>query len=145
GQGVIRIVVNDEDRSGALYSSRRFYRPGNFLDRHVKNFDIGHALDANVAAFPKCPACIIVNLLLRIVGAPVLIIEQFVGYATVWLIHSNDVTAGRELTSLSLRFLILLAVSISGAGSSRSLGRNSNRELSRCSRNFASLHLKQPQ
>jgi hypothetical protein len=42
---------------------------------------------------------VVVNVSLRIVWRPVLIIKQCIGDATVWLVHANDIAARRNVRS----------------------------------------------
>ena len=56
----------------------------------------GDASNLHAEEFAEGPAGIVIGSLLRIVGAPVLVVEQGVGDAGVRLIHADDVAGLRE-------------------------------------------------
>src|SRR5207302_1545675 len=60
------------------------------------DFDVDDANGLRVEEFGEGPAGVVVRRALRIVGAPVLIVEQRIGNAAVRLIHADDIRTGRE-------------------------------------------------
>ena len=60
----------------------------------VEDFRIGDAHHLHVEKFAERPAGVVIGGFLRIVGAPILVIEQRVGDAGIGLVHADDVASG---------------------------------------------------
>ena len=97
GQRDVGVVVHQIDRSGTRDAARGTDRPGHLLDRRVEHFHVGDADSLDVEQLGKRPAGVVVRRLLRIVGAPILIVHQRIGDAAVRLIHANDERPGRKV------------------------------------------------
>ena len=67
------------------------------LHGSVKHLGIGDADHLHIEEFAKGPAGIVVRRFLRIIGTPVLMVEQRVRHTRIGLIHTNDIAPGREL------------------------------------------------
>ena len=79
-----------------LDSAGSFHRPFHASHFGVEHFDVGHARHLDVAELAEGPPGVVVDALLRIVGRPVLVVEQRVGDAAVGLVHAHHVGAGGE-------------------------------------------------
>ena len=93
---VVRVMVDREHRTGAHNAALGANLAGHALHRRVQNLRIGHTDGLRVEPFRERPARVVVRVLLRVVRAPVLVVEQRVRDARVRLVHSDDVRAGRE-------------------------------------------------
>ena len=96
GQRDVGIVVHEENGTAARDAALRTHLAADALHRRVEHFQIDDSRRLHVVQLAKGPAGVVIRRLLRIVRAPVLIIEQRVGNAAVRLIHAHDVPAGRE-------------------------------------------------
>src|SRR5262249_8758917 len=74
----------------------------------IEHFCIADPHHLNVAKFAKRPRGVVVDLLLRIVRTPVLIVQKHVRDSAVRLIHSHNVAARRKLASLSIGLLLIV-------------------------------------
>src|SRR5205809_7466811 len=97
-------MVDDKNRTTAIHATHRsqiaidaFHR--SFKDLYVRNPNCLH-----VSQLAEGPAGVVINILLGIAWAPVLIIEQSIGYPAVGLIHPHKVTARGERACLSFFF-----------------------------------------
>ncbi|MCG3160993.1 MAG: hypothetical protein JMDDDDMK_02089 [Acidobacteria bacterium] len=150
---VVGVVIDEINRAAAVHASYSLHFAIHFFHRRIERFDINHAHNLHVTQFAKRPGGVVVDVALRIVRRPVLIIEHHVGDAAVGLIHSHDVTARRERARGCLFFLLTaVAVAIArspGLCGSRARGfllrRQSDGERRGRAVNFAALHLQQPQ
>src|SRR5438105_3282970 len=100
-------MIDDEDLAASLYPAGRPNFAGHAFHRRSKDLKIRDPHDLHVVEFTEGPAGVIIDILLRIVRAPVLIVEQHIDDPAVGLIHAHDVAAGRELAGFS-RWLFLL-------------------------------------
>src|ERR1019366_6730680 len=82
---------------------------------------VGDARYLYVAELAEGPAGIVVDAFLRIVGGPVLVVEQGIGYAAIGLVHAQNVTGGGESARLGLGFF--------GGLSGRRFGRSIARSI----------------
>jgi hypothetical protein len=92
----VRVVIHEEDRSAVHDAALRPDVAPHFLHRGVEHLQVEDARGLDVEQLRERPAGVVVRRLLRIVRAPVLIVEQRVRDAAVRLIHADDVGAGGE-------------------------------------------------
>src|SRR4029077_11235197 len=84
GQRGLGAIIDGEDAAIALHAAGGLH----FVDAlhgSVQNFRVGDAENFYVEELAKSPAGVVVGSLLRVVGAPVLMIEQGVGDAGIGL------------------------------------------------------------
>ena len=115
-KGGLRVVVDGKRGSLALDASGRAdFRHG--IHGHIQDFCVRHPRHLHVKEFAEGPAGVVIRSFLRIVRAPVLVVQQSVGNAGVGLIHANDVTAYGEFACRGggrLRFLLLVFFAFGG-------------------------------
>ena len=68
--------------------------------RHIQDLRVGHADNLNIAEFAEGPRRVVVGTPLRIIGAPVLVIEQHVRDPAVGLIHADEIGIRGKLDKL---------------------------------------------
>ena len=90
---IITVVIDEKDTACSRHTTRRFDVAGDALHRNVEHFDICRPQCTNREAFGEGPTGVVVWILLRIVRAPVLIVEERVGDARVRLVHADDVAS----------------------------------------------------
>ena len=98
-QIVISVVIDQIDRAAAVNGAGRLHIALYQIHWRAQDLHICDADNLHIAWFSHCPRRIIVDISLRIVGRPVLIINQRVGYATARLVHAHDVRAGGNFLS----------------------------------------------
>ena len=103
GQSVVRVVADQENIARAPHSAGRRNRALDRSHAGIEHFGVRHARHHHVAQLAEGPAGIVVDILLRIVRRPVLVIEQCVRDAAIGLIHAQNVTAHREGARLRFR------------------------------------------
>ncbi|NBS60061.1 MAG: hypothetical protein EBS65_24095 [Betaproteobacteria bacterium] len=147
---VVRIVVDGVDHSRPSDAARRRQRTGDQLHRHVEDLAISNANGLHGETFREGPARVVVRGLLRILRAPVLIVEERVGNTRVRLIHADDVAPRWELTRFRRRRLGRVdgttASTTTSGGRSRTLHRHLRGERRRGTRDLDRLlahHLEQ--
>src|SRR5260370_40842197 len=91
-------MVDKINGATAIYSARRSHFAVDALHRGPKHFWICDAHDFDIRQLTHSPGRVVVDILLRIVWRPVLIIEESISNATVWLVHAHEVAARCELT-----------------------------------------------
>ena len=99
-ESVVAVVIDEEHGAGASHAALGLDVAGDTLHRDVQDLGVRRAQRAHAEALGEGPAGVVVRILLRIVRAPVLVVEQGVGDARVGLIHADDVAAGGELARL---------------------------------------------
>src|SRR6266849_1257561 len=92
------MIVDREDGAFALDAANgpKF---GDMLHWNREDFGVCDASDLHAEEFTEGPGGVVVGSGLRILGAPVLVVEQSVGGAGVGLIHANDIAAGGNVAS----------------------------------------------
>ncbi len=102
-QRVVGIVIDQEDLARAFHAAGRLHRAVARRSMAASSTFTSVTRDhLHVAEFAEGPAGVVVDALLRIVGGPVLIVEQRIGDAAVGLIHAQNVAAGGERARLGL-------------------------------------------
>ena len=141
-------MIDDVYRAAPLYAagSSNFATHGSH--RTIEHFHIRDSHHLNITKLPERPTRIVVDCFLRIVRAPILIVEKHIRDPAVRLIHSDDVAARRELSRLRLRLLLFLIGSrvrirfLVGGVRLSLLFLHGNRERCGRSRDFTTLELK---
>src|SRR6266849_6215309 len=92
------MIVDREDGAFALDAANgpKF---GDMLHWNREDFGVCDASDLHAEEFTEGPGGVVVRSGLRILGAPVLVVEQSVRGAGVGLIHANDIAAGGKVAS----------------------------------------------
>ena len=103
----VGVVIDEEDRAGVRDGAFGPDLAADFVNRRVEHLHISHADRRHVVQLGEGPAGVVVRRPLRIVRAPVLIVEQRIGDAAVRLIHADDVGAGGEGSRRRDSFLVL--------------------------------------
>src|SRR5260370_1618484 len=101
------MILNREDTSFAFYATG-YSQFGDALHRRLQDFRVSHARYLHTVEFAKRPSGIVVGSLLRILWAPVLMIQKSVRDARVRLVHANHVAARRKRLARWLRLLVFL-------------------------------------
>ena len=143
-------MIDQENIARALHPAGRGDRPLHRKHCGVEHLGVRHPRHLHVAQLAQGPAGVVVNILLRIVRRPVLVIEQRIGDAAIRLIHAQNVTSRREGARfrLGLRLWLVIATLFGGVGTAlgrRLLGRHHRRELRAGAGNFAALFLQHAQ
>src|SRR5437660_1494363 len=102
-------VVDGKDGAFALHATRGLH----FVDalhRDFEHFRVGDAKYFDVEELAEGPAGVVIRGFLRIVGTPVLVIEERVGDAGIGLIHADHYAAGGEFARRRLSLLFLFVI-----------------------------------
>ena len=97
---VVGVVVDRKHGAGAIHATRCGDRARHRCHRNLEDHGIYDTRCLHGERFRERPPRVVVRVFLRIVRAPVLIVENCVGDSRVRLVHPNDVRACRELALL---------------------------------------------
>src|SRR5439155_10786670 len=93
-QLIVGIMIDEISRTSSDYRTRRADFTVDAIHGRVKDLRVNYTNSRNIRELAHGPGGIVVNLSLRVVGRPILIIQERVGDAAVGLVHANDITAG---------------------------------------------------
>ena len=94
---IVAVVIHDKDGSLAANAAGNPERSLDLSHRSIQHLHVCNAHDLHVAELAKGPCGVIVRTALRIVRAPVLVVEKHVRDPAVGLVHANQIRACRKL------------------------------------------------
>src|SRR5205085_10236476 len=100
-QRIVGVVIDQVDRTFVRDAAGGAHLAGDTLHRGLQDFRIDYANHFYVREFAHGPGGVVVDVGLRIVWRPVLIIEQRIGDTAVGLVHTDDVAAGGKCSLVS--------------------------------------------